>query len=182
MRMTPSSFLSIYEKLEKLVHRLPDALQQPILREITPIKTLFLLQRAPRLVLLGQSDAGKAELLNAIFAGEIVRPEHETLNDGMWQSFQRTGSGSLRLLDAREPASMNVIKAALAAEQPDLLIFVQRAGTVNKTSAAELDRAVQVANLARRTEPDRGRLLALLLPSGRASLERARNDLNAAIH
>ena len=182
MRMTPSSFLSIYEKLEKLVHRLPEALQQPILREITPIKTLFLLQRAPRLVLLGQSDAGKAELLNAIFAGEIVRPEHETVNDGMWQSFQRTGSGSLRLLDAREPASLHVIKAALAAEQPDVLIFVQRAGAANKASAAEIDRACEVASLVSRADPERGRLVPLLLPSGRASIEKARNELNAAIH
>ena len=38
-RMKPSTFLSLYDKLEKLVQRLPDSLQQPILREITPIKS-----------------------------------------------------------------------------------------------------------------------------------------------
>ena len=46
--MKPSTFLSLYDKLEKLVRHLPESLQGPILREITPIKTLFLLQRAPR--------------------------------------------------------------------------------------------------------------------------------------
>lgn len=67
-RMKPSTFLSLYDKLEKLVQRLPDSLQQPILREITPIKTLFLLQRPPRLVLLGPAGAGKAELLLGLLA------------------------------------------------------------------------------------------------------------------
>ena len=56
--MKPSAFLSAYDKLEKLVRRLPEGLQGPILRAITPIKTLFLLQRPPRIVLVGASGAG----------------------------------------------------------------------------------------------------------------------------
>ena len=74
--MKPSTFLSLYEKLEKLVHRLPDSLQQPILREITPIKTIFLLQRAPRLVLLGPAGAGKVELLRALFGAPELHHWH----------------------------------------------------------------------------------------------------------
>src|SRR5450432_2150035 len=125
--MKPSTFLSLYDKLEKLVRHLPEALQQPILREITPIKTLFLLQRAPRLVLLGHSGAGQVELLNALFGGPAVQPIEENVSDGTWQTFGRQSHGTLRLLDARRPASLNMLKAALAAEAPDLFLFTRPA-------------------------------------------------------
>src|SRR5215470_6127216 len=124
--MKPSSFLSLYEKIESFVHRLPGPLQQPILREITPIKTLFLLQRAPRLVLLGANGAGKVELINALCGGEALRPGEENLSDGTWQEIGRAGRGTLKLLDARRPASLNMLRSALAAEAPDLFLFVDK--------------------------------------------------------
>jgi predicted GTPase len=83
--MKPLSFLSLYEKLESLVQRLPEPLQQPILKEITPIKTLFLLQRAPKIVLLGQSGAGKVEIVNALFGSQVAQPGEENLSDGSWR-------------------------------------------------------------------------------------------------
>ena len=48
------NILNLYEKLEKLVQHLPESLQSPILREIRPLKTLFLHQRPPRLLLAGR--------------------------------------------------------------------------------------------------------------------------------
>ena len=104
--MKPSSFLALYDKLEKLVHRLPSSLEQPILREITPIKTLFLLQRAPRLALLGERSAAQAGLINALFGEEVVGRDEEMLHDGLWQTLTRAGHGSLELLDARQPLSL----------------------------------------------------------------------------
>src|SRR5882762_9353258 len=113
--LKPSNFLSLYEKLERLVQRLPESLQGPILREITPIKTLFLLQRAPRIVLLGPGGTGKAELVNSLFGAETAQSDEENLSDGNWQSFGRSARGVLRLLDARRPASVHLLKDALAA-------------------------------------------------------------------
>src|SRR5438067_8818149 len=140
--MKPSTFLALYEKLEGFVHRLPSALQQPILREITPIKTLFLLQRAPRLVLLGSGGAGKVELVNALFGGEALRPGEENLSDGTWQEIGRTGRGTLKLLDARRPASLNMLRAALAAEPADLFIYIGRdaANDEDRDHAQEIPR------------------------------------------
>src|SRR6187402_3228065 len=125
--MKPSTFLSLYDKLEKLVERLPESLRHPILREITPIKTLFLLQRAPRIVLFGPNGAGKAELLAALFGESVLRPGEENLSDAHWQSFTRAGRGALKLLDARLPASVPVLQEALTAEAPDLFVFVRPA-------------------------------------------------------
>ena len=176
--MKPTSFLSLYEKLEGLVHRLPASLQQPILREITPIKTLFLLQRAPRIVLLGSGGAGKVELINALFGGEALRPGEENLSDGAWQSIGRTGRGTLKLLDARRPASLNMLRAALAAEAPDLFIFASP-GTAPDD---EPDHAQEILAFAESQHGARPRLLGVLTPGGAGDGERARQDLHAALH
>lgn len=169
--MKPSSFLSLYEKLEGLVRRLPEGLQQPILREITPIKTLFLLQRPPHVVLLGAGGAGKGALLRALFGAEVLLPGEENLSDGHWHNHGSAGRGSLRLLDARRPASIPLLKDALTAEPPDLFIFVAAPGDLT----ADLDHAVQILGLA-----EGSKLLGLSLGTG--DLEGARQDLHATLH
>jgi len=180
--MKPSTFLSLYEKLEKLVQRLPDSLQQPILREITPIKTLFLLQRAPRLVLLGPAGAGKVELLQALFGAEVVWAGEENLGDGTWQTFGQKSRGALQLLDARRPASLNMLRAALAGEAPDLFIFLRPALAIDDTLSAELAHAAEVLALAEPRGGGRAKLLGVLLPGGEADTERARQELHACLH
>ncbi|MCE9609994.1 MAG: hypothetical protein K8R23_07270 [Chthoniobacter sp.] len=179
--MKPSTFLSLYEKLEKLVHRLPDSLQQPILREITPIKTIFLLQRAPRLVLLGPAGAGKVELLRALFGAEVVRAGEENLGDGTWQTFGQKSRGTLQLLDARRPASQNMLRAALAEETPDLFIFLRPALAIDDTLAAELAHAAEVVALTEQ-RGGRVRLLGVVQPGAEANTERARQELHACLH
>jgi uncharacterized protein (DUF697 family) len=177
--MNLRSLLSLYEKLEALVQRLPAGLQQPILREITPIKTLFLLQRAPCLALLGPNGAGKAELLTALFGAEVLRPGEENLSDSHWQSVGRTGRGTLRLLDARRPASMASLQAAIAAEAPDLFIFLRPVSRLEEDLGADLDHAAQLVNLAASTS---AKVLGILDPVGAADPERGRQELHAALH
>jgi uncharacterized protein (DUF697 family) len=176
--MKSNTFLSLYGKLESLVNRLPSALQQPILREITPIKTLFLLQRPPRLVLLGSAGAGKVELVNALFGGEALRPGEENLSDGTWQEIGRTGRGTLKLLDARRPASLNMLRAALAAEAPDLFIFVSSDAAHDE----DCDHAQEILGFAEGQHAVRPRLLGVLTPGGAGDSESERQDLHAALH
>src|SRR3954463_5050603 len=106
--MKPSSFLGFYDKLEGLVRRLPESLQQPILREITPIKTLFLLQRSPRIVLLGAAGSAKRDLVNAILGSETIKAGEENLGANGWQNYGLPSPGILRLLDARRPVSTHL--------------------------------------------------------------------------
>jgi len=180
--MKPFSFLSLYEKLENLVQRLPEPLQQPILKEITPIKTLFLLQRSPRLVLLGQSGVGKVEIVNALFGSEAVQPGEENLSDGAWQTIAPGGRGALRLLDARRPVSLNMLKAALTAEAPDLFLFIGAGGHPAETIAADLDHAEQILSFTESRHNARARLLGILVAGVEGELERARQALHAALH
>lgn len=181
--MKATTFLSLYDKLEKLVHKLPDALQQPILKEITPIKTLFLLQRPPRIVLLGHSGTGKVELVNALFGGEALRPGEEHLNDGAWSQIGRAGRGTLRLLDARRPASLNMLRAAITNEAPDLFLFLHPHGSDKTELPADLDHAQQILALANEQHNVPPRLLGVLLASPDLdTAEHARQDLHAALH
>jgi len=180
--MKPFSFLSIYEKLENLVQRLPEPLQQPILKEITPIKTLFLLQRAPRLVLLGQSGLGKVEIVNSLFGSDVVQPGEENLSDGAWQTIAPGGRGSLRLLDARRPVSLNMLKAALTVEAPDLFLFIGSDGQPAEALAADLDHAEQILSFAESRHTPRARLLGILASGSAGEAERARQSLHATLH
>ena len=179
--MKPSTFLSLYEKLEALVQRLPESLRAPILREITPIKTLFLLQRAPRLVLLGPSGAGKVELLHGLFGADVTRPGEENLGDGTWQTFGQKSRGTLQLLDARRPASLNMLRAALAEAAPDLFIFVRPALAIDDALAADLEQAVQILACAEQRGGAHAKLLGVLV-AGAGDVERARQDLHACLH
>ncbi|EDY20801.1 conserved hypothetical protein [Chthoniobacter flavus Ellin428] len=180
--MKPSSFLPLYEKLEALVNKLPAGLQQPILREITPIKTLFLMQRPPRLVLVGPNGAGKAELLATLFGDEVFRPGEENLSDGHWQTIDRTGRGSLRLLDARRPASLPLLREVLTQEPPDLFIFARSAGPIGDSLSADLDHAVQLLPVVTPREGAVPKLMGLLLPGDGGEIEAARQELHAVLH
>jgi uncharacterized protein (DUF697 family) len=176
--MKPGTFLSLFEKLEHLVQRLPDSLQGPILREITPIKTLFLLQRAPRMVLVGDRGAGKSEFLNALFSGEVLRKEEESLHDGAWQSLSRHGHGTLEVLDVRRPVSLSAAETSLGLRPADLWVFLRRAGADDSELSADLEHATRLLELAERRHENRPRVLGLQW----GAEEAARENLHAALH
>lgn len=175
--MKPSTFLSLYEKLESFVLRLPAPLQQPILREITPIKTLFLLQRPPRLVLLGANGVGKIEFVNGLFGAEMLGAGEENLSDGSWQEVGRAGRGTLRILDARLPASFNMLRTALTSEAPDLFVFLDR----GVPGAEDLDHAEKVLAFAETGHRAKPKLLGVLA-SAADDAGQARQELHAALH
>ena len=53
--MSRPALLTAYEKMSALLDKLPGSLQEPILRELDPIKEIFLRQRAPRIAVLGEA-------------------------------------------------------------------------------------------------------------------------------
>jgi len=121
------NLLQLYDKLEKLVGKLPTALQGPILHEITPVKSLFLARRPPRLALLGEGGAARADLLNALFGAAVAGaddPEHTG-----WNDLKKPKGGTLRIFDARPPTPLNLIKNTLADELPDIFLLLGSAET-----------------------------------------------------
>lgn len=174
--MKASSFLPLCEKLESLAQRLPEALRQPILGEITPIKLLFVLQRAPRLVILGERAAHKAQLLNALFGSEVLPPPEESLRDGTWQPLRIDGRGSLEVLDARRPVSLPAAQSALATHPADLILVLRGAEQIDGEFAADLDHAARLMDTIR--ENPALRVLGLQCSGDDA----AREQLHGALH
>ena len=161
--MKQSVFLSVYEKLEGLVQRLPEGLRGPILREITPIKTLFLLQRPPRIVLLGDRAASRTALVNALFGEPVARRDEDALQSTAWQEFARAGRGTLRVLDARRPSALAGLSRALSAEAPDIFLFLHDGSAGTHGHAADLDHATAVIEFADRNHAARATIIGVPL-------------------
>jgi len=113
------SLLNVYERLTGLIERLPGGLQKPILRELTPIRQLFLEQRPARLMLLGAAEAHPREFLASLGAADIQTGG----SDNGWRSYFSAGRGEIQILDATRECPADFVAAALARHKPDALIL-----------------------------------------------------------
>ncbi len=162
---------------------MPEALQHPILKEITPIKTLFLLQRPPASSSWDPTAQAKPNCSRALFGDDVLLPGEENLNDSRWQTIGRAGRGHLRLLDARRPASQNPpLQEELARETPDLFIFVRTAGDIDDALAADLDHATQLLSLVTPNGSVAPKLLGCSCPPVPVTPRPPRRELHAALH
>ena len=155
------TLLAIYEKLEAVLKKLPEGLSRPILRELEPLKTLFLEQRGPRLVLLGDRTVSRAALVNHLYDQDAARPTEDIGQSGTWETFALPGRGTLQVLDARRPVSMPILSRPLAAQAPDLYLFLRASTGISEGCAEDLDRAVEVLAFADSQSAERPKLLGV---------------------
>jgi uncharacterized protein (DUF697 family) len=116
------SLLSLYDRLTKLVEKLPEGLQKPILRELVPIRELFLEQRPARILLLGATGKSVPEFLNSV-AGITVETGE---SDNGWRSYRVPDRGEMLVLDARQDAPQEVFESALARFVPDVALLLKQ--------------------------------------------------------
>ena len=192
-----SSFLHLFERVEGFANKLPGPLQKPILKELTPLKELFLQQRAPRFVLTGDPGVGAAGLFNAIF-GAPVAPFADSAAESTppaplsgWRDFTRSGRGVVRILDARtvnpgEPIA-DVTRAALAAEPPDVFLFLRGPDAAGDARLdADVDTIDRLVQFAAQSHETRACVLGLVVTSAEtrapeAEVETARSRLQLAL-
>jgi uncharacterized protein (DUF697 family) len=100
--MNQTAFLHIVERLERLVTRLPEKIRRPVLRELTPLKELFLQQRPPRFLFVGSSRMPTHQIINMLFS---PGPQEEMTIALMpvhrWVDWNVSGHGTISVLDAR---------------------------------------------------------------------------------
>ncbi len=142
--MNNSVFLHIVERLEAFLHKLPESMQKPILHELTPLKELFLQQRAPRFVLTGSHPMPLLEFAAATFADDgATEPSRETLTGLFrWQSVTIGHHGAVQLLDARgaDDAALALIREELKAEHADLFFFLPAERAAKVATRREIER------------------------------------------
>jgi uncharacterized protein (DUF697 family) len=176
------NILALYEKLEKLVQHLPQSLQSPILREITPLKTLFFHQRAPRILLLGDRSTSRSALVNLLFGGEAAQTGEDHLQDGTWQTFAMQ-RGKLQVLDARRPASVASFRRVLTDNPPDVCIFLHSEPRRPEETTADLEQAQQVLQLLENAAtPAKPNVLGVALGGDPGAPQEARRHLDEALH
>lgn len=114
--------LRLYERLTSLVEKLPGGVQKPILRELTPIRELFLEQRPARLLVLG----GAAETTVPALLSEVCGGGVETGDaDHGWRSYRIAERGAVEVLDARGDVPAAFFEEGLQAFAPDAVVFLR---------------------------------------------------------
>src|SRR5687768_13279539 len=139
--MNRPSLLHIIERLEGFLGKLPETIQRPVLQELTPLKELFLQQRAPRFVLTGSNRLPLQEIVAALFAWTPPAESREVLMELFrWHAVELGGRGTISFLDARgaEPRTISKIQEELKAQPADMLLHLAEEG-VSAIAQTELE-------------------------------------------
>lgn len=171
------SVLKLYERLESLVDKLPGGVQKPILRELVPLRELFLEQRPARLMVVGGSAATSVPALLHFLGGVPVETGD---SDRGWRTYRVPDRGAIEVLDARLDTPDAFVAEALAAAKPDVLAFLR--GSADAAEGFEEAFTVTAARLALADGPDAERpgLVALSFgEGGEADRARLRALLNS---
>ncbi|HEY2045573.1 MAG TPA: hypothetical protein VGG93_03220 [Candidatus Udaeobacter sp.] len=124
--MNQTTLVKIAERLEGFAGKLPEKIRRPVLRELVPLKELFLQQRRPRFLFLGSSKTPMPEIVDLLFAPD----SHEGMNVTLtavhrWTEWTIAGQGNVSILDARDaddPAQAQ-IQEELRREPADVVFF-----------------------------------------------------------
>jgi len=124
--MNQTTLVQIAERLEGLATKLPEKIRRPVLRELIPLKQLFLQQRRPRFLFVGSSKMAMPEIIDVLFAPD----SHEGMNVTLtpvhrWIEWTIPGRGTVSILDARDAdsSSQGQIKEDLMREPADAVFF-----------------------------------------------------------
>src|SRR5438876_7874006 len=126
--MNQTTLVQIAERLETLAGKLPERIRRPLLRELTPLKELFLKQRRPRFLFVGSSKTPMQEIIHMLFASE----SDESRSRGItlipvhrWTEWTIPGRGTISILDARDAGDsvQAQIEEELQREPADMIFF-----------------------------------------------------------
>lgn len=124
--MNQNTLVQIAERLEGLAGKLPEKIRRPVLRELVPLKQLFLQQRRPRFLFIGSSKTPMPEIIDLLFAPD----SHEGMNVTLtpvhrWTEWTIPGHGTVSILDARDAgdSAQTQIQEDLRREPADVIFF-----------------------------------------------------------
>ena len=124
--MNQTAILNIVERLERMVTRLPEKIRRPVLRELTPLKELFLQQRPPRFLFIGSSKTPTHRIIDTLFApgapeqlNVALMPVHR------WVDWDISGHGTISIMDARDAAdsATSRVEEDLKRQPPDIIFL-----------------------------------------------------------
>jgi uncharacterized protein (DUF697 family) len=139
--MNQMAILHIAERLERLLAKLPEKIQRPVLRELTPLKELFLQQRPPRFLFIGSSKMPTNRIINALFASGTPEQMNVALMPvHRWMDWDVSGHGRISILDARDAGGSAAaqVEEDLKRQPADIIfLFDDDESNFEKPSAAQ---------------------------------------------
>ena len=146
-----SLFATISELAESAIDRLPESRSRSTRNELLILKELLMDARPPKLMILGRRGAGKSSLVNAVFGRRMAAVGSVLSETGRptWYSYKGP-QGEMKILDTRglgdrtRPESANFqdaldeVRAALADEWPDAILFLCKAKDVDSHIAQDV--------------------------------------------
>ena len=124
--MNQTAILRIVERLERLVTRLPEKIRRPVLRELTPLKELFLQQRPPRFLFIGSSKTPTHRIIDTLFTpGAPEQMNVALMPVHRWVDWNVSGHGTISILDAREvdDSAATQVEEDLKRQPPDIVFL-----------------------------------------------------------
>ncbi|MFV0337882.1 MAG: YcjF family protein [Chthoniobacterales bacterium] len=181
--MTKDILIQSYDKLEVLLSKLPGKLQKPILRELGPIKEIFLAHRAPRIAIIGPHAASPSpEQLLQRLCSENSSPAmdpgriHAEVVDNGWRKLRAEHLGAVEFLDVRVAPDAAFIQQALKRHQPDLILLWADAMQSSSGDWAGMLADIIAANTSEESTP-LPPLVALCHPASEEHVENTRAAL-----
>jgi uncharacterized protein (DUF697 family) len=139
--MNQPLLLHIVERLEGFLGKLPATIQKPILHELTPLKELFLQQRAPRFLVTGSNKIALGDFVALIFGSTPSTESREILFElYRWQILNPSARGEIKLLDARgaDESAAGKVREELKREPADIFFHVDLGSTKRSRREDEL--------------------------------------------
>jgi uncharacterized protein (DUF697 family) len=125
--MNRASLLHLIERLEGFLGKLPETIRRPVSHELTPLKELFLQQRAPRFVLAGANRLPLQEIVAALFKWSPPAESQGLLMELFrWHAIDLAGRGTVLFLDARgaEAGTLAKIEQELKTQPADIFLHL----------------------------------------------------------
>ena len=148
--MNQPVFLHIVERLEGFLGKLPESIQRPVLKELTPMKELFLKQRAPRFVLTGSHKLPVHEVAASLFAFDTPADLRDVLMEVFrWQNITVAGTGTVTVLDARgaDEAAMRKVEEELKREPADMFLHLVDGNSGRPVLSRDIDALATLTRL-----------------------------------
>ena len=175
--MNQPTLLHIVERLEGLLGKLPETIQRPILRELTPLKELFLQHRPPRFVFTGSDKIPLREIVAALFAS--VDPQEIValpLESQVWQDVRLGEHGTISILEARGAGGNAKVRAELSRQPADVIfcLLERESKSVRRKSETPLTVSLQSSD---RIGADPA-VIGIVLEASNRTAARNRDDEN----
>jgi uncharacterized protein (DUF697 family) len=139
--MNQTAILRIVERLERLVTRLPEKIRRPVLRELTPLKELFLQQRPPRFLFIGSSKTPTHRIIDTLLTpGAPEQMNVALMPVHRWVDWNVSGHGTISILDAREvdDSAAAQVEEDLKRQPPDIIfLFDEGESSAEKPAAGK---------------------------------------------